>query len=186
MDATETFQSTGSSRSPTFSTTADVNVTLFQSTGSSRSPTAPLCVLSYSIVYFNPQAPRGARHPEHCLNSRFDKFQPTGSSRSPTGGTVLLGRTADISTHRLLAEPDPGYSPFCTTRRNFNPQAPRGARPCLIIQSSLHLSFQPTGSSRSPTAILYGAMPSFSNFNPQAPRGARQQKPLTFVSFLRK
>ena len=120
------FQSTGPSRGPTPKDENDGTTILFQSTGPSRGPTLTGRRI-LMILYFNPQAPRGARHrgteqtrraiisihrplagpdPVPAVTCMSPSFQSTGPSRGPTPPASVLSPRA------------------C----HFNPQAPRGAR----------------------------------------------------------
>ena len=81
---------------------------------------------------FNPRAPRGARH--NCITLALSgyAFQSTRSARSATcyrhGGAD--GRV--ISIHALREERDKIFTTPISVWSNFNPRAPRGARPCLM------------------------------------------------------
>ena len=85
-----------------------------------------------AIVYFNPLAPRGARHfwRDHLLP--YPKFQSTSSSRSQT----FFYFNCDI------------------THVYFNPLAPHGARLVSGFSFLWILRFQSTSSSRSQTPDL--------------------------------
>ena len=125
----ETFQSTGSARSPTSGSLSAAQAAQFQSTGSARSPTGftdeereELWISIHGLR----EEPDGSNT---TSENELSSFQSTGSARSPT--RVCAPRNGD--------------------RRNFNPRAPRGAR--LFFLPSLHHRevFQSTGSARSPT-----------------------------------
>ena len=63
---------------------------------------------------------------------------------------------------------------FDTTRTDFNPLAPRGARPYLTGDYTGEILFQSTSSSRSQTTHPAGIIRKPCDFNPLAPRGARR------------
>ena len=64
-----------------------------------------------SHQYFNPRAPRGARHSLNCKLIPSQKFQSTRPARGATCDSWLL---------------------ISERQRDFNPRAPRGARPLRL------------------------------------------------------
>ena len=64
------------------------------------------------LFYFNPRAPRGARHRRRYQGGGTSKFQSTCPARGTTISNINL-----IDGHN-----------------NFNPRAPRGARPSLYLR----------------------------------------------------
>ena len=123
------FQSTGSSRSPTTAPPSWGWWHRFQSTGSSRSPTDTMSYYPHNIVDFNPQAPRGAR-----LKLR-----------------VLYFIHGGISIHRLLAEPDTIFHRSLSFQFVFQSTGSSRSPTQLRLIFGKYLLFQSTGSSRSPT-----------------------------------
>ena len=79
-----------------------------------------------------------------------------------------------ISIHRLLAEPDCTGREFRVRFRNFNPQAPRGARRRWALSSGWRGSnFNPQAPRGARRKSFFAVSSPFTYFNPQAPRGAR-------------
>ena len=101
--------------------------------------------------HFNPRAPRGARHDYYKAGNSKMKFQSTRPAR---GATVNVGLAFQPPRLFQSTRPARGATYNDLKRefagRNFNPRAPRGARPATPL----------------------GA-PQILNFNPRAPRGAR-------------
>ena len=82
------------------------------------------------VHYFNPRAPRGARH----------------------GCTYHILRPEAISIHAPLAgRDDQPAERHCRAAAHFNPRAPRGARPCMSLVSGYCSRFQSTRPSRGAT-----------------------------------
>ncbi len=114
----------------------------------------PDCGIIYHLRpqrYFNPRAPRGARHNNTLAVQKLAGFQSTGSAGSPTITPCLKS----------------------FIRGNFNPRAPRGARPNINFWGVTMSKFQSTGSAGSPTRTCTYRPSIQGNFNPRAPRGAR-------------
>ena len=152
----------------------------------------------WGVLYFNPRAPRGARLPPRSKCYNRSAFQSTCPARGTTLSGLKTPRIGSISIHVPREGHDGVTSPdarlqrsisihvpreghdFCSSSSclgslaDFNPRAPRGARPGRVWTSAPSLrNFNP----RAPR----GARPSsptrqsaLSNFNPRAPRGARR------------
>ncbi len=145
---------------------------------------------------FNPLAPRGAR-PASALDratsgifqstrpSRGEtmllntgiastKFQSTRPSRGETGLDYRFLAPIKISIHSPLAGRDYVYRGMPRSSYNFNPLAPRGARPvaCGIPVSAGDISIHSPLAGRDGDRA--GRWPDLRYFNPLAPRGARQ------------
>ena len=84
------------------------------------------------MAYFNPRAPRGARHDGLLGSLPSAVFQSTRPSR---GATLIVPHLSGAG-------------------RNFNPRAPRGARHCVTAGCSVYFTFQSTRPSRGATASL--------------------------------
>ena len=80
-----------------------------------------------------------------------------------------------ISIHAPLAGRDSSTTVLPSTSMNFNPRAPRGARPVSLKASQPRSLFQSTRPSRGATSPAASAGSSGSHFNPRAPRGARHK-----------
>ncbi len=148
------FQSTRSARSATTSCkSACFHPNQFQSTRSARSATqksdlqpsheqisihalreerddAGITLSGDGILDFNPRAPRGARHFLVIRQFLLHQFQSTRSARSATILIHKLVNSKIISIHALREERDfQGVGQMLLLSENFNPRAPRGARP---------------------------------------------------------
>ena len=153
----------------------------------------PLCP-RLSLLFQSTRPSRGAtRRWNFCL--AFDRFQSTRPSRGATCYAEHPPQVGGISIHAPLAGRDPGglsqvgrlrisiHAPLagrdgllCNSRRpvkDFNPRAPRGARPRPKPQSRTLGIFQSTRPSRGATPQFRHCRTCYSYFNPRAPRGAR-------------
>ena len=191
------FQSTRPSRGATgdFSTIEDL--LQFQSTRPSRGATQTGRLHKCPDNNFNPRAPRGARRWSFRCKISLSRFQSTRPSRGATQRPVIdltvrckisihaplagrdqgcpcLHRRSEISIHAPLAGRDRLLVPSTRYQQDFNPRAPRGARPATGKSSSPRILFQSTRPSRGATSSLCGGYVQSSYFNPRAPRGARR------------
>ena len=181
----------------------------FQSTRPVRGATIQWGQLPPLVFYFNPRAPRGARHAVPDTWKVADQFQSTRPARGATGwsAVVVLFRLNFNPRAPRGARPNGCKHRFHTM--NFNPRAPRGARPTLDrydrleIEISIHApregrdhherpgaggtaTFQSTRPARGATeAYWFLWYKDIWYFNPRAPRGARLSLRL-FVRLLRK
>ena len=101
--------------------------------------------------HFNPRAPRGARLNFYPLPVLDGLFQSTRPSRGATPTRALPRHGQTISIHAPLAGRDARAIESGTTWMNFNPRAPRGARPCTCSLVSRQQIFQSTRPSRGAT-----------------------------------
>ena len=125
--------------------------------------------------HFNPLAPRGARPCRIRGGNSALRFQSTRPSRGETVNDVIVQPVMDISIHSPLAGRDVPAAAGCRgNNHNFNPLAPRGARPPFaliwcraIMLISIHspLAGRDSGDRAWRWPDIY--------FNPLAPRGAR-------------
>ena len=140
----------------------------FQSTCPARGTTQSTDLLNQFISDFNPRAPRGARLDLRMPTTRAHNFNP----RAPRGARHVavsgLFMVCPISIHVPREGHDPGlylenasvkeFQSTCPARgttyrvlnrdslaRNFNPRAPRGARPFSGVIFAANLLFQSTG-----------------------------------------
>ena len=88
-------------------------VEVFQSTGSVWSPTA------------------GSEREREAL-----RFQSTGSVWSPTTAFSIMKKHGDISIHGLRVEPDRQKKLLTSQKIHFNPRAPCGARPIMLLPAA--------------------------------------------------
>ena len=150
----------------------------FQSTCPARGTTGLYRHRLSRFSDFNPRAPRGARH-----QYKWRTLQKTTisihvpreghDSTSPTKYTLSVS----ISIHVPREGHDPRPPMHRIKGTDFNPRAPRGARPTPLNAVSSWSRFQSTCPARGttssrPVPALYSV-----NFNPRAPRGARQVRP---------
>ena len=104
------------------------------------------------------------------------RFQSTRPSRGETlRKRHHRDRLRGISIHSPLAGRDDLRQPVPPRINNFNPLAPRGARPSSDSPSSFLSIFQSTRPSRGETRTDLRSLRRGDYFNPLAPRGARQQ-----------
>ena len=124
---------------------------LFQSTRPSRGATPSPRKDHGRLPDFNPRAPRGARLSRGYAEMWTKGFQSTRPSRGAT--STLWGRAATdgISIHAPLGGRDRSGGPAACSGSDFNPRAPRGARPMLDGKRDSHLVFQSTRPSRGAT-----------------------------------
>ena len=108
---------------------------------------------------FNPRAPRGARPRHFSKLIPMGEFQSTCPARGTTSREVHCTAEHGISIHVPREGHDLALGGDACGRRDFNPRAPRGARPTTAMRLK-------------PLAF---------DFNPRAPRGARH--PLTRVVY---
>ena len=83
------------------------------------------------------------------------------------------GASLNISIHALREERDTAIVTGCSSDRNFNPRAPRGARlrPAALVALRSGISIHALREERDPrSGNHFGGD---WNFNPRAPRGAR-------------
>ena len=101
---------------------------------------------------FNPRAPRGARPVTYCQYGDARIFQSTRPSR---GATIFYrGHQPPqaISIHAPLAGRDRRCWKTLSPLSNFNPRAPRGARPPVLENLVPIIQFQSTRPSRGATS----------------------------------
>ena len=159
------------------------------------------CALVAKATDFNPRAPRGARPLRfafqmqrfmisiHVPREGHDcTFPPTKSlwfpfqSTCPARGTTPPAAKAEagyfISIHvpREGHDYDINHSWLCL-QSNFNPRAPRGARPLRSPSDTALPLFQSTCPARGTTVSML-PFSGQANFNPRAPRGARPLLPV--------
>ena len=147
-------------------------------------------------MYFNPRAPRGARHTGSCFPETSPNFNP----RAPRGAR-LVPPAFDVAILRIsIHAPREGRDVLAGVpggdSRYFNPRAPRGARLEVTSKYAFNKLFQSTRPARGATAMDRSStrlmMISIHapregrdpwrgetniwrwNFNPRAPRGARR------------
>ena len=126
-----------------------------------------------------------------------DKFQSTRSARSATEGRDQGRRLAHISIHALRKERDTLMRSRYPRHRHFNPRAPQGARPRLLVDCAdpALISIHALRKERDVAFHVVDAVRHISihalrkerdhlrvrrshhthNFNPRAPQGARQR-----------
>ena len=125
---------------------------------------------------FNPRAPRGARHYILRRIKQNFLFQSTCPARGTTVLMMFICVSPFISIH-VPREGHDGHQPGGPdgSTENFNPRAPRGARPPSAFWLTWLALFQSTCPARgtTPTSKTLKTRPS--NFNPRAPRGARRR-----------
>ena len=83
-------------------------------------------------------------------------FMPLFQSTCPARGTTQRRTWLDLCSY------------------NFNPRAPRGARPPLCAHYKPYKRFQSTCPARGTTTVRRSSAPRCTHFNPRAPRGARR------------
>ena len=149
--------------------------TSFQSTRPSRGATRAYKLPGRRGWNFNPRAPRGARPPPPPNADTMLPFQSTRPSRGATPAipdsdiscrisihAPLAGRDAfascfvrpwRISIHAPLAGRDDVRIVFRAVAADFNPRAPRGARPPHRLHPPWLCRFQSTRPSRGATGI---------------------------------
>ena len=101
-------------------------------------------------------------------------FQSTRPSRGATDGGSTFKEQPQISIHAPLAGRDAGEIELRPHRRDFNPRAPRGARPLRRLRhlARVMISIHAPLAGRDPFRSLRRT--DRRNFNPRAPRGARR------------
>ena len=125
------------------------------------------------LRHFNPRAPRGARlGGTPCGYSRLE-FQSTCPARGTTGRYDTRRDYRSISIHVPREGHDHLAAHSITKTPDFNPRAPRGARPCTTATAGECVPFQSTCPARGTTVLLYVCQEGRAYFNPRAPRGAR-------------
>ena len=171
---------------------------LFQSTCPARGTTIPIFA-QYSVVCnFNPRAPRGARltiQPRVTgAVSYFNPRAPRGARPSPPipgrrdisisihvprEGHDMITRhhqqtSRDISIHVPREGHDHNYHQDSKRLPNFNPRAPRGARPkgFVVVSPASWISIHVPREGHDGCRLDYSREWA-NNFNPRAPRGAR-------------
>ena len=148
----------------------------FQSTCPARGTTAHYTESPQAHNYFNPRAPRGARHDDGNAQLRWIDI----SIHVPREGHDVACDAMPLSNVISIHVPREGHdsraSPSSAIVRNFNPRAPRGARhfvDALIVGSvSISIHVPREGHDRSSR----GRPSRPRNFNPRAPRGARHYR----------
>ena len=145
---------------------------------------------------FNPRAPRGARLTRQIAGCILVGFQSTRPTRGATRKSVDGFAKVKVSIHAPHAGRDSHVFSAPGARRRFNPRAPRGARPSLVVKASRASMFQSTRPTRGATdnieevvkkpgvsihaphagrdRVLKNYWSDQSCFNPRAPRGARR------------
>ena len=123
--------------------------------------------------YFNPRAPCGARLLQSGKMSQQQLFQSTRPVRGATPGPKHQERRREISIHAPRAGRDFCSRYFASTKANFNPRAPCGARPGRLCGPRGSPRFQSTRPVRGATTTWCVPATPIPNFNPRAPCGAR-------------
>ena len=133
-----------------------------------------MCNHTKRFIYFNPRAPRGARHRRIHMAQVVEAFQSTRPARGATGERRHhhSGRQY-ISIHAPREGRDRSRASAAGRQEHFNPRAPRGARPPCEFLRQKFFQFQSTRPARGATTLNLPMAQRFSNFNPRAPRGAR-------------
>ena len=123
---------------------------------------------------FNPLAPRGARlSREMITGTEGKKFQSTRPSRGETLGGWVRVFAIRISIHSPLAGRDGIHNALGKIwYSNFNPLAPRGARPRAGREQRAVSYFNPLAP-RGARPARASPLCRQGDFNPLAPRGAR-------------
>ena len=103
----------------------------------------------------------------------YTVFQSTRPSQGETHGTRIGAFFLSISIHSPLAGRDERKLSRSAGGNDFNPLAPRGARPWESRQRIITKSFQSTRPSRGETTSTTARLAFTAYFNPLAPRGAR-------------
>ena len=112
-------------------------------TGAARAP---------ELGNFNPLAPRGARLTVLAAGTGQGKFQSTRPSRGETPWRRCWGVTAEFQSTRPSRGETHEQPHAVSCGADFNPLAPRGARPPLMVRSmSRSCTFQSTRPSRGET-----------------------------------
>ena len=110
-----------------------------------------------------------------CIAAAYQNFgfQSTCPARGTTPRRANAAKSVLISIH----VPREGHDGIITGIRaritDFNPRAPRGARPGCFCYAVRCQTFQSTCPARGTTRRDFTANTSSSHFNPRAPRGAR-------------
>ena len=218
------FQSTRPARGATVRVQHAYLINEFQSTRPARGATKRKFQFRGRITHFNPRAPRGARrctfegktytayisiHAPREGRDGNSSFRVVGfreiSIHAPREGRDVLRllalRAEVISIHAPREGRDVSDSGTPSTGVNFNPRAPRGARPELVLcggdggrnfnpraprgarpqnlkHSRIVYPFQSTRPARGATRTAPYLRVSMINFNPRAPRGARPILPV--------
>ena len=127
----------------------------FQSTRPSRGATAALGLSATEATHFNPRAPRGARRNLSETWRQFQAFQSTRPSRGATCAVLVFVRRVHIfQSTRPSRGATGGASGVKFRFPDFNPRAPRGARPILILPKIVGYKFQSTRPSRGATTAF--------------------------------
>ena len=124
---------------------------VFQSTRPSRGATWRFPMRGGGTRHFNPRAPRGARPISFKGGEEYILFQSTRPSRGATVLPRLRQPAVGISIHAPLAGRDRGQRRPCAGHHDFNPRAPRGARPVHSPAMVWKAKFQSTRPSRGAT-----------------------------------
>ena len=125
----------------------------FQSTRPSRGATQSCWSKLDKPIFQSTRPSRGATERRRQLKLVVFPFQSTRPSRGATSTSrSMVSRPRKISIHAPLAGRDRGRASRAPPRGNFNPRAPRGARP-----------------------KSFAALLPIANFNPRAPCGARRR-----------
>ena len=170
------FQSTRPSRGATQSTgSLPLKSRLFQSTRPSRGATETL-VGQVQTAVISIHAPLAGRDPFPTKRPwKIARFQSTRPSRGATFKRVRGNVDKRISIHAPLAGRDIDPVGQGRNRWDFNPRAPRGARPLWRSCSLLWVRFQSTRPSRGATDAGWKKRQSFS-ISIHAPLAGRDSK----------
>ena len=153
---------------------AVVDKKIFQSTCPARGTTQSGDIEVNCPADFNPRAPRGARrlYLVGLLNALPISIHVPREGHDMAG--LPKGINADISIHVPREGHDSPWATSFESAEDFNPRAPRGARPVVILQ---RLNFLTDFNPRAPRGarLPYGisGLQGIDHFNPRAPRGAR-------------
>ena len=114
------------------------------------------------------------------ISSQRTSLQTLFQSTRPARGATHLSRTEQEDQHRIsIHAPREGRDDTTITvsytKKDFNPRAPRGARPFLVGDVFSSMIFQSTRPARGATNFCDIAAECLKHFNPRAPRGARPQ-----------
>ena len=149
------------------------------------------------MMYFNPRAPYGARHPagtENAYTGAISIHAPH-TGRDPDAYSQQQMQTLFQSTRPIRGATAPAFE-ILSRHRYFNPRAPYGARRggpgpelgacaisihaphtgrdcCPVVDLASFILFQSTRPIRGATRPKMPIAPPISNFNPRAPYGAR-------------
>ena len=145
----------------------------FQSTRSMRSASTKTSAHAKSPIFQSTRSMRSASHADGKQVVQGWLFQSTRSMRSASSPLFTSPTYLTISIHALHAERVLQHRFPAYAQPYFNPRAPCGARPSVMLPCTDAKEFQSTRSMRS-ASINWPPGPSRpTDFNPRAPCGAR-------------